>query len=123
MGTRVEFVRPLPDTLHIRVKAVIQISGVCVCVCNAYAARYLVLRIRSLALLLFSGRHDWLSFSDAAEKCPKCPNWRFQHCRIVISNRSSVWFSSVEEERARRVWHYTATGTRDRSLRTMCVSD
>lgn len=33
------------------------------------AVRYLVLRSRSLALLLFGGRHD--SASDAAEKSPK----------------------------------------------------
>lgn len=33
------------------------------------AVRYLVLRIRSLVLLLFGGRHD--SASDAAEKSPK----------------------------------------------------
>jgi len=33
MGTRVEFVRPLPDTLHIRVKAVTNQWCVCVCVC------------------------------------------------------------------------------------------
>lgn len=68
----------LPDTLRIWEEKMLQISenaDARLFWCNA--VRYLILLIRSLALLLFGGRHGLNPLSDAAERCQKYPNWRF----------------------------------------------